>query len=185
MCQKTCIFISVLVCWVTAIKLKHCYTAQKRMTHFQCCISLNLQLCCWDCISSRNLSFKIQAVRQQTCKQRMKHSQKEGCVMLVFILYTLIFMLNFKLTTWLVAKDCQALQKVSPRKRWIRKHQLCERLRLCAACDWSLPLNDRLSAATAPLIISLSVKVKVTLEQATKAQTGIRGTALLFLKPRR
>ena len=80
------------------------------------------------------------AVRQQSCKQRMKHSQKEGCVMLVFISYTLIFMLNFKLTTWLVAKDCQALQKVSPRKRWIHKLQPYERLRLCAACDWSLPL---------------------------------------------
>jgi hypothetical protein len=50
---------------------------------------------------------------------------------------------------------------------------------LCASCDWSLPLNDRLSAATMPLIISLSVKVKFTLEQATKAQREIK--ALLFL----
>ena len=35
----------------------------------------------FNCTSTRNLSFKIQAVRQQTPKQREKHSQKEGCVM--------------------------------------------------------------------------------------------------------
>jgi predicted secreted Zn-dependent protease len=32
---------------------------------------------------------------------------------------------------------------------------------------------------------SVKVKVKVTLEQATKAQRGSRGIAVLFLQPRR
>jgi hypothetical protein len=32
--------------------------------------------------------------------------------------------------------------------------------------------------------IKVKVKVKVTLEQATKAQRGSRGIALLFLQPR-
>ena len=35
------------------------------------------------------------------------------------------------------------------------------------------------------LSYKVNVKVKVTLEQATKAQMGSRGTALLFLQPRR
>jgi len=34
-------------------------------------------------------------------------------------------------------------------------------------------------------LIKVKVKVKVTLEQATKAQRGSRYIALLFLKPRR
>jgi len=32
--QKTCVFITELFCWITVMKLKHCYTARKRMIHF-------------------------------------------------------------------------------------------------------------------------------------------------------
>jgi hypothetical protein len=35
------------------------------------------------------------------------------------------------------------------------------------------------------IIILIIIKVKFTIEQATKAQKGSRGIALLFLQPRR
>ena len=45
--------------------------------------------------------------------------------------------------------------------------------------------NSRLRKETGPPRCTVLVKVKVTLEQATKAQKGSRCIALLFLQPRR